>query len=106
MKSSSAPLDDYSEVANQQLDALEQGADAGLYNEILEVCEKILDNPDHVRKFSTVIQTKEGMRFRTPVPGKDPYKIFWSKTSEGLVRIEAVFPYPAKSRPKTHKKLW
>ena len=93
MKSSSTPLDDYSEVANQQLDTLEQGPEADLYNEIVGVCEKILDNPDHLRKFSTVIQTTEGPGFRTPVPGKEPYKIFWSKTSEGLVRIEAVFPY-------------
>jgi hypothetical protein len=93
VKSSPAPLDDYSEVANQQLDTLEQGPDADLYNEIIEVCAKIFDNPDHLRRFSTVIQTTEGTRFRTPVPGKEPYKIFWLKTSEGLVRIEAVFPY-------------
>lgn len=95
MKPSPAPLDNYSEVANQQLDALEQGPDAGLYNEILRVCEKIFDDPDDIRKFSTVVQTKEGMRFRTAVPGKLPYKIFWSRTSDGLVRIEAVFPYPS-----------
>lgn len=95
MKSPSAPLDNYSEVANEQLDALEKGSDADLYNEILRVCEQILDDPEDIRKFSTVIQTKEGTRFRTAVHGKDPYKIFWSKTSEGLVRIEAVFPYPS-----------
>ncbi len=94
MKSSSAPLDNYSEVANQQLDALEQGPDVDLYNELIGVCGEILDAPEHLRKFSTVIQTTEGARFRTPVPGKDPYKIFWSKTTEGQVRIEAVFPYP------------
>ena len=93
MKSSSAPLDDYSEVANLQLDTLEQRPETDLYNEIIGVCEKIFDNPDHLRKFSTVIQTTEGTRFRIPVPGKEPYKIFWSKTPEGLVRIEAVFPY-------------
>ena len=95
MKSSSVPLDEYSEVANQQLDTLEQGPDPDLYNQIIGVCEEIIDNPVHLRKFSTVIQTLEGPRFRTPVPGKDPYKIFWSKTSEGLVRIEAVFAYPS-----------
>ncbi len=94
MKSSSAPLDEYSEVANDLLDTFERGSDASLYNEIIKVCEEVLDNPDQLRKFSTVIQTMEGPRFRTPVPGKDPYKVFWSKTSERLVRIEAVFPYP------------
>ena len=94
MKSSSAPLDAYSEVANDQLDTLEQGSDASLYNEIIRVCEEVLENPDHLRKFSTVIQTIESPCFRTPVSGKDPYMVFWSKTSEGLVRIEAVFPYP------------
>ena len=93
MKSSSAPLDDYSEVANQQLDSLERGPDADLYNEIIGVCEKILNNPDHLRKFSTAIQTTEGIRFRTAVPGKEPFKVFWSKTTDGRVRIEAVFPY-------------
>ena len=95
MKSSPAPLDNYSQVANEQLDALEQGPDADLHNEILGFCEKILDDPEDIRKFSTVIQTKEGTRFRTAVPGKEPYKIFWSITSGGLVRIEAIYPYPS-----------
>ena len=94
MKSSSAPLDEYSEVAAKQLDILEQGPDVGLYNEIIGVCGEIFDNPGHLRKFSTVIQTIEGPRFRTAVPGKDPYKIFWSKSAQGIVRIEAIFPFP------------
>lgn len=94
MKSSSSPLDAYSEIADEQLDLLERGPDIQLYNDMLAVCERILDDPQDVRKFSTVIQTKEGNRFRTSVPGRDPYKVFWSKTPEGLVRIEAVFPYP------------
>ncbi|MBC7462718.1 MAG: hypothetical protein H7227_00455 [Actinobacteria bacterium] len=86
--------DEYSEVADAQLDQLEKGPDAVLYNQILNVCEQILDNPASVRKFSATISTTEGVRFRTPIPGQEPYKIFWSMSQASSVRIEAVFPYP------------
>jgi len=92
--SSSAPLDEYSEVADQQLDNLERDSDVRLYNAVIIVCGEILDNPSDVRKFSSVITTTEGLRHSTPIPGEYPYKVFWSMSQEGLSRIEAVFPYP------------
>lgn len=91
---SAAPLDDYSEVADQQLYDLDRTANAHLYNAIIDVCRKILENPGELRKFSSVITSTEGLRFSTPVPGEYPYKVFWSMSEEGFGRIEAVFPYP------------
>ena len=92
--SSTPPLDEYSEVADQQLDILEKTSEAHLYNAVIEVCAEILDNPGEVRKFSAVIKTDEGLRFSTAIPGGNPYKVFWSMSQDGLNRIEAVFPYP------------
>ncbi|MBC7462840.1 MAG: hypothetical protein H7227_01100 [Actinobacteria bacterium] len=69
--------------------------DASLYNQILNVCEQILDNPVSVRRFSATIATNDVPRFRSPVPEKDPYKVLWSMIQNDSVRIEAVFPYSA-----------
>ena len=79
----------YSEVADQQLDEL-QVSDPDLYNDILTLCELVLDHPDHARSMSTAIQTPDGIVLRLAVPGRFPYKVFW--TSSGP-RIEAVFPH-------------
>ena len=83
----------YSQVADAQLNALELGRNAALYNNVVEICEAILDAPEKFREFAAVITTNEGLRFRTHVRGADPYKIFWSY-DDGIARIEAVFPYP------------
>jgi hypothetical protein len=40
---------------------------------------------------SAAVQTADGIVFRLAVPGRHPYKVFWS--SDGP-RIEAIFPYP------------
>ena len=82
--------DAYSEVADQQLDALENGPDPDLYNAVLDACELIFRLPAQAQARSTAITTQEGVRFRLPVAGHPPYKVFWS--SEGP-RIEAVFPH-------------
>jgi hypothetical protein len=82
----------YSQVADQQLDALERGPNPRLYNAIVDACEEILDAPGIARERSAVIHTEEGMRFRTPVTGAFPFKVFWSLTDD-VARIEAVFPY-------------
>jgi hypothetical protein len=81
---------DYSEIADEQLDELEH-ADGSLYNDILTVCEQIFLNPARARSMSAAITTPDGIVFRVAVPGRAPYKVFWS--SDGP-RIEAVFPYP------------
>ena len=83
--------DSYSEVADEQLDALERGPDVDLYNAVLDACELVFRAPARARAMSTAITTQEGIRLRLPVPGHPPYKVFWS--SEGP-RIEAVFPHP------------
>ena len=84
---------DYSDVADTQLTALENSAEKHLYNEVIKVCRQIFEDPRNLRKFSSVITTSEGLLFATSVPGGFPYKVFWSVSSEGLVRIEAVFTY-------------
>lgn len=81
----------YSQVADAQLDALEEGPDPGLYNAVLDACELAFRAPDLARQRSTAITTREGIRLRLPVAGHPPYKVFWS--SEGP-RLEAVFPHP------------
>jgi hypothetical protein len=80
----------YSEVANEQLDRIEE-SDAGLYNDIVTICESILDNRAWAQSRSSAITTKEGICFLLSVPGHHPYKVFWTS---GGPRIEAVFPYP------------
>ena len=83
----------YSEIANEQLDALEAGDDADLYNAALDSCELIFQAPGLAQARSTAIQTSEGIRFRLPLVGHPPYKVFWSRTDDGA-RVEAIFPHP------------
>lgn len=82
---------DYSEVADKQLDALQIGPDVDLYSAVLDACELIFRMPEQAKALSTAITTLGGIRFRLPVAGHPPYKVFWS--SDGP-RIEAVFPHP------------
>lgn len=84
----------YSRIADEQLDLLANGLDARTYNALVDTCEGILEGPALARERSAVIATEHGMRFRTPVIGAFPYKVFWSLT-DGEARIEAVFPYDA-----------
>jgi hypothetical protein len=82
---------DYSEVADKQLDALESSDDHALYNAVLDACDLIFRLPSEAQRRSTAITTHEGIRFRLPVAGHPPYKVFWSADGP---RIEAVFPHP------------
>lgn len=81
----------YSAVADQQLTDLETRGPTELYLAAIDTCEAILDDPSTARRRSAAIQTKEGIRFRTPVNEFPDLKVFWS--SDGP-RIEAIFPYP------------
>lgn len=83
----------YSEVADEQLDVLESRDGADLFNAALDACELIFSATGHAQACSSAIQTEEGIRFRLPVVGHPPYKVFWSVTEDGP-RIEAVFPHP------------
>ena len=81
---------EYSEIADRQLDNLEE-RDPTLYNDALTVCEAIFLTPGRAQSMSAAVQTEHGLIFRLAVPGRHPYKVFW--TSSGP-RIEAVFPNP------------
>lgn len=82
--------DAYSQIADQQLDELEQGPDVDLYNSVLDACELIFRVPAQAQARSTAVTTKDGIVLRLPVAGHPPYKVFW--TSAGP-RVEAVFPH-------------
>lgn len=81
----------YSQLADEQLDLLEAGPDADLYNAVLDACELIFRLPAQARARSTGITTTEGIRFRLPVAGHPPFKVFWSSERP---RIEAAIPHP------------
>lgn len=83
----------YSAVADKQLDALEAGDDPDLYNAVLDACDLVFRATGLAQARSSAIQTDEGIRFRLPVVGHEPHKVFWSQGPDGP-RIEAVFPYP------------
>jgi len=90
-----------SQIADQQLDALEHGTYVRLYNALVDTCESILDDPGRARERSVVILRKEGMRFRAPLPGSFPHKVFWSLTDR-FARMEAAFPYGAQATRQRH----
>jgi hypothetical protein len=79
----------YSEIADEQLNAIEL-RDPALYNDILTVCELVFTDRGRAQSMSAAVRTAQGIVFRLAVPGRHPYKVFWS--SDGP-RIEAVFPY-------------
>jgi hypothetical protein len=83
--------DAYSAVADAQLDAVEVGPDADLYNAVLDACELIFRLPAQAQARSTGVTTKDGVLMRLPVAGHPPYKVFWTTAGP---RIEAVFPHP------------
>ena len=83
------PGGEYSEVADAQLDELEE-SDPDL-DDVMDVCEAIFAGPARAQGVSAAVQTADGIVFRLAVPGRHPYKVFWS--SDGP-RIEAIFPYP------------
>lgn len=84
------PGGEYSEVADAQLDELETSA-PDLYADVVDVCEAIFASPIRAQGMSAAVQTADGIVFRLAVPGRHPYKVFWS--SDGP-RIEVIFPYP------------
>ena len=83
-------LDDYSAVAEQQLDTMEL-EDPGTYNDVLAICELIFSDPARAQSMSTVVQTRDGIVFRLPVPGRAPVKVFWTPAG---ARVEVVVPHP------------
>lgn len=82
--------DDYSAVADEQLDTLEV-ADPDTYNDVLAMCELVFNDPGRAQSMSTALQTRDGIVFRLPVPGHAPLKVFWTPAGP---RVEAVLPHP------------
>lgn len=83
-------LSDYSEVADRQLDAL-QASDPELCNDVLTICELVFAQPGRAQAMSTAVRTRGGVVLRLAVPGRHPYKVFWTTAGP---RIAAVFPRP------------
>jgi hypothetical protein len=81
----------YSDVANEQLDEIVASGNIDLYNALVTVCEWILDSPGLAQEQSSAITTGSGIVFRCPVPGFNPYKVFWTSAGPS---VEAVFPLP------------
>jgi hypothetical protein len=82
---------DYSDIANEQLDALERGQDPDLYDAVLDAIKMIFEKPSMARSLSTGVTSEDGIRMRFAVPGYLEYKVFWSTDGP---RIDAVFRYP------------
>lgn len=81
----------YSVLANEQLDEILTSGNNDLYNDLIDACEGVLDNPGAARLHSSAVKVEDGsIVFRYPVPSQAPYKVFWS--SDGPT-IDAVFPY-------------
>lgn len=87
----------YSLVADEQLDALLASGDAGLHDDLVTVCESILDDPSRARVTSAAVTTASGIVFRFAVPGRSPYKVVWSTDGPTIL---AVFPYPTSRDPR------
>lgn len=82
---------DYSEVAAEQLDDLEESAEDDLWDAIVDACDLALNYAGEAQRRSTAVVTDHGdVVFRLPVAGFPPYKVFWSLRA-GRPRIEAVF---------------
>ena len=81
--------DDYSPVADEQLDDMEVHAEPAHYNAVLDACELIFELPSQAQQHSTAIMTGDGVRLVLPVPGYLT-RVYWS--SGPPPRIEAVFP--------------
>ena len=61
-----SPILEYSEVADEQLNALE-ATDASLYNAVLTACELIGRNPSLAQSASAVVSTDNDMVLRYPL---------------------------------------
>jgi hypothetical protein len=81
----------YSDVADKQLDEIGASENIDLCNGLITVCEWILDDPGLAQEQSSVIPTGSGIVFRFPVPGFNPYKVFWTSAGPS---VEVVFPHP------------
>jgi hypothetical protein len=61
---------DYATIADAQLDALEAGPAAALYNAVLDPCELVLAYPLIAQARSTAVTTRQGIRLQrvTAIP--------------------------------------
>jgi hypothetical protein len=86
--------DAFSEIADEQLDALELG-DPAAYRDVLLLCRLVFDHTSRAKAMSSAIITDQGIVMRLAVPGHSPLKLFWSvRGADGRPRIEAVIEHP------------
>jgi hypothetical protein len=84
----------YSEVADQQLDALGRD-DPEAYRDVVLLCGLVFDRPGQARAMSSAITTSRGVVLRLAVLGRHPLKIFWTpQGADGDPRVEAVLDHP------------
>ena len=87
--------DGFSEVADEQLDRLEE-VDPDAFHDVLLLCTLVFDRPERAQAMSSAITTTRGIVMRLPVPGRSPLKVFWTTHGDGgKPRIEAVLDHPA-----------
>lgn len=84
----------YSQVAWDQLDALEAG-DPDTYADTLDLIEDILDAPGELRGTADVLATPDGPRFKSYVKDRYPLAVLWSDQPAQGPRMETVFPHQA-----------
>lgn len=87
----------YSQIAWDQLDALEQ-ADPQCYADVLDLVEGILNDPGRARGTADVLMTSSGTRFKNFIDDRYPLAVVWSEDPADGPRIEAIFPHPARHR--------
>ena len=81
---------DYSEIADAQLDALETGGDATLYDAVLDAIELIFRVPGQAQALSTAITTAEGIPCVCPLPVIHRTKSFGVPMGRELKRFSRI----------------
>lgn len=78
----------YSPEADEQLDALQVGPDAGLYNAVLAAIDHVLDHTDNARIASPPLRDAHGEPIRATVVTYElepRWFVFWAERPAGLV---------------------
>jgi hypothetical protein len=78
----------YSPEAEEQLDALQVGSDAGLYNAVLDAIDHVLDHTDEARVASPPLRDAEGRPIRATVVTYElqpRWFVFWAERPAGVV---------------------
>ncbi|MDP9093107.1 MAG: hypothetical protein M3N95_09260 [Actinomycetota bacterium] len=83
----------YSQLAVDQLDALQARTGARQFEPVLESCHLVVALPAEACVLSDDITTEGGTLHRLRVPGDPPHKVFWTSLNADGPRIEAIFSH-------------